>query len=384
MSSAPEQDVVDFIRLLRSNMLIPRVKNLPLSMVMLFWDLVRVEIGSTNTRGFFLDLLPLPLLPLEGRERNCFWFLTLCLVVLFGDAFSTSSLSSPSPFLESSSFFWKVSITPRLIHSTCLLYILYCAPVFIPLLPLQEYATLQKLYICEFCLQYLKSRSLLKRHRTKCTWFHPPANEIYRKGELSIFEVDGNISKIYCQNLCLLAKLFLDHKTLYYDVEPFLFYVLTKSDRKGCHLVGYFSKEKSCQQKYNVSCIMTMPQYQRQGFGRFLIDFSYLLSRIERQAGSPEKPLSDLGRLSYHSYWKGTIMEYLYGCSGNKVSIRQISTDTGMDPHDIAATLQMLGMVKLREDKSVVIVRDMLVLEAHMEKVRNKMHENDYELLISS
>ena len=46
--------------------------------------------------------------------------------------------------------------------------------------------------------------------------------------ELSVFEVDGNTNKIYCQNLCLLVKLFLDHKTLYYDVEPFLFYVLTR------------------------------------------------------------------------------------------------------------------------------------------------------------
>lgn len=55
-------------------------------------------------------------------------------------------------------------------------------------------------------------------------------------------QVDGNVSTIYCQNLCLLAKLFLDHKTLYYDVEPFLFYVLTQNDSKGCHLVGYFSK----------------------------------------------------------------------------------------------------------------------------------------------
>ena len=48
--------------------------------------------------------------------------------------------------------------------------------------------------------------------------------------------------QIYCQNLCLLAKLFLDHKTLYYDVEPFLFYVMTESDTNGCHMVGYFSK----------------------------------------------------------------------------------------------------------------------------------------------
>lgn len=58
-------------------------------------------------------------------------------------------------------------------------------------------------------------------------------------------QVDGNANKIYCQNLCLLAKLFLDHKTLYYDVEPFLFYVLTKNDELGCHLVGYFSKVRA-------------------------------------------------------------------------------------------------------------------------------------------
>lgn len=237
----------------------------------------------------------------------------------------------------------------------------------------QEYAMQPKLYLCEFCLKYMKSRAILKRHRAKCHWFHPPANEIYRKDNLSIYEVDGMASKIYCQNLCLLAKLFLDHKTLYYDVEPFLFYVLTTNDRKGCHLVGYFSKEKSCQQKYNVSCIMTMPQYQRQGFGRFLIDFSYLLSRVEAQSGSPEKPLSDLGRISYHSYWKSTLMEYIYHHSTSKLSIRTISTNTGMDPHDIAATLQMLGMLKLKDDGVVVIVKDSTMLEAHMDKVRSKI-----------
>ena len=32
------------------------------------------------------------------------------------------------------------------------------------------------------------------------------------------------------QNLCLLSKLFLDHKTLYYDVAAFLFYVLTERE----------------------------------------------------------------------------------------------------------------------------------------------------------
>ncbi|XP_078576513.1 uncharacterized protein LOC144862110 isoform X2 [Branchiostoma floridae x Branchiostoma japonicum] len=234
----------------------------------------------------------------------------------------------------------------------------------------QEYARLPKLFLCEFCLKYMKSRSILKRHVIKCGWHHPPANEIYRKNNLSVFEVDGNVNKIYCQNLCLLAKLFLDHKTLYYDVEPFLFYVLTFNDKKGCHLVGYFSKEKHSQQKYNVSCIMTMPHFQRRGFGRFLIEFSYLLSQREGQPGSPEKPLSDLGRISYTAYWRSTILEYLAKHKGDHISIKVISEATGMCPHDIAATLQSLNMVTRKEDRVMIRVRKRLV-EDHMTRLES-------------
>lgn len=80
---------------------------------------------------------------------------------------------------------------------------------------------------------------------------HPPGDEIYREtaegGQgcgISVYEVDGKTNKVYCQNLCLLSKLFLDHKTLYYDVDPFMFYVLCEVDDGGAHIVGYFSKEK--------------------------------------------------------------------------------------------------------------------------------------------
>ncbi|XP_061613184.1 histone acetyltransferase KAT7 isoform X3 [Phyllopteryx taeniolatus] len=110
----------------------------------------------------------------------------------------------------------------------------------------EEYARLGRLYVCEFCLKYMKSQTILRRHMAKCVWKHPPGDEVYRKGAISVFEVDGKKNKIYCQNLCLLAKLFLDHKTLYYDVEPFLFYVMTEADNTGCHLVGYFSKATCC------------------------------------------------------------------------------------------------------------------------------------------
>ena len=222
-------------------------------------------------------------------------------------------------------------------------------------------------------MKYTKSKLVLERHLNKCTWRNPPGTEIYRCGEISVFEVDGNANKIYCQNLCLLAKLFLDHKTLYYDVEPFLFYVLAKSDRKGYHLVGYFSKEKHCQQKYNVSCIMTMPNYQRQGFGRFLIDFSYLLSRTEGTPGTPEKPLSDLGRVSYHAYWKSVVMEYLHEHRSDTVSINSISQATGLQHQDIAQAFHLLGFLKCRrngdDNYSAMLCVDWSKVDAYISRV---------------
>ena len=109
----------------------------------------------------------------------------------------------------------------------------------------------------------------------KCKMRHPPGDEIYRDGTISVFEVDGRKNKIYCQNLCLLSKMFLDHKSLFYDVEPFLFYVMTEADDSaGSRFVGYFSKEKRSPKDYNVSCIMTLPVRQRRGWGNLLIDFS--------------------------------------------------------------------------------------------------------------
>jgi histone acetyltransferase MYST1 len=100
--------------------------------------------------------------------------------------------------------------------------------------------------------------------------------------------VDGALEKMYCQNLCYLAKLFLDHKTLYYDVDPFLFYVLCEHDDRGYHPVGYFSKEKYSDAGYNLACILTFPSHQRKGYGRFLISFSYELSKKVRYKCTPQ------------------------------------------------------------------------------------------------
>lgn len=145
----------------------------------------------------------------------------------------------------------------------------------------QELTHLPCIYLCEFCLKYTKSRHCLAVHAQKCLLRHPPGNEIYRKGTISFFEIDGRKNKTYAQNLCLLAKCFLDHKTLYYDTDPFLFYIMTEYDNVGFHIVGYFSKEKESSEDYNVACILTLPPYQRKGYGKMLIAFSYELSKFE-------------------------------------------------------------------------------------------------------
>lgn len=201
-----------------------------------------------------------------------------------------------------------------------------------------------RLWICEFCLKYMKSRFMAQRHRLKCKMRHPPGDEIYRDGNICVYEVDGRKNKIYCQNLCLLAKMFLDHKTLYYDVEPFLFYVVTEGDHMGDHFVGYFSKEKRSPMNYNVSCIMTLPVRQRRGWGNFLIDISFLLSKKEGRVGSPEKPLSDLGLLSYRNYWTLAVFYYLR-MAPDEVTMDDISRGTAMQLEDIYYVLREQDMI---------------------------------------
>ncbi|XP_058125297.1 histone acetyltransferase KAT7 [Anopheles ziemanni] len=230
---------------------------------------------------------------------------------------------------------------------------------------------LPKLYLCEFCLRYQKSEVGMKRHAAKCVWRHPPGDEIYRKGKLGVWQVDGKRHKQYCQHLCLLAKFFLDHKTLYYDVEPFLFYVMTLADSDGCHTVGYFSKEKNSFLNYNVSCILTLPPYQRKGYGRLLIDFSYLLTRVEGKIGSPEKPLSDLGLISYRSYWKDVLLQYLCSRPGTTLSIKDISQEMAINSYDIVSTLQALGMMKYWKGKHIILKKQDF-LEEYEERIKRR------------
>ncbi|KAM3561963.1 hypothetical protein ARSEF4850_002979 [Beauveria asiatica] len=242
-----------------------------------------------------------------------------------------------------------------------------------------EYSRNRVLYICEFCLKYMNSDYVAWRHKLKCGTKHPPGDEIYRHDSISVFEVDGRKHPVYCQNLCLLAKLFLGSKTLYYDVEPFLFYVLCEYDDCGYHFVGYFSKEKRASSQNNVSCILTLPIHQRKGYGNLLIDFSYLLTRVEQKTGSPEKPLSDMGLVSYRNYWRLRLCRYFLDIveSGefktNGLSIKKMSDDTGMTPDDVISALEGLrALVRDPETKIYAFRIDLEYCRNYWEKWDSK------------
>ncbi|KAG0668999.1 Histone acetyltransferase [Maudiozyma exigua] len=217
-----------------------------------------------------------------------------------------------------------------------------------------------QIYIDDFTLQYFGSKKQYERYRKKCTLLHPPGNEIYRDDYVSFFEIDGRMQRTWCRNLCLLSKLFLDHKTLYYDVDPFLFYCMTRRDELGHHLVGYFSKEKESADNYNVACILTLPQYQRMGYGRLLIEFSYELSKKEGKTGSPEKPLSDLGLLSYRAYWSDTLIKLLVE-HGKEITIDDISSISSMTTTDILFTAKSLNILRYYKAQHIIYLSDDII-----------------------
>jgi len=86
-----------------------------------------------------------------------------------------------------------------------------------------------------------------------------------------------------------------------------------------------------------VACILTLPQHQRHGYGKLLIEFSYELSKKEGKLGSPEKPLSDLGLLGYRAYWGEIIVELLLNSDG-EISIDEIAQKTSITHADVMNT----------------------------------------------
>jgi histone acetyltransferase MYST1 len=150
-----------------------------------------------------------------------------------------------------------------------------------------------------------------------------------------------------------------------------LFYVLCEVDERGYHPVGYYSKEKYSDVGYNLACILTFPAHQRKGYGRFLIAFSYELSKKQEKVGGPERPVSDLGQKAYKPYWAATVIDFLRSdgretdSEGNiqssSLSIMDISKKTSIMAEDIVFTLNQLGILKIINGVYFIAAEDSLL-----------------------
>jgi hypothetical protein len=123
--------------------------------------------------------------------------------------------------------------------------------------------------------------------------------------------------------------------------------LFSESDEHGYHIVGYFSKEKISQSKFNLACILTLPCHQRKGYGKLIISLSYELSKVEEKVGSPEKPISDLGKVSYMSYWSSTLLRLLSQrqWGSDAISIEDLSRLTCITTDDIIECLKSLHIL---------------------------------------
>lgn len=207
------------------------------------------------------------------------------------------------------------------------------------------------LYFCDVCLKMCGEESTYRDHMSHCDITSPPGTKIYEDAGLQIHEVDGAVDINYTQRLCLFARHFLTSKSLCYDVHVMLFYVLTRIVKGHETLIGYFSREKDQNSRTpNLSCILVLPQHSNQGFGKMLIDLSYIISRREEHPGAPEHPLSPAGLAAYTGYWVSTISHHLKSkWNEEEISIQEIAEATGIAAKDILETLVRMDLIKTND-----------------------------------
>ncbi|VDM62114.1 unnamed protein product [Angiostrongylus costaricensis] len=256
-----------------------------------------------------------------------------------------------------------------------------------------EYGKERYLFICDYCFLYVRQERAYKMHLSSCTVRHPPGKEIYHDTieNIVVYEVDGSKERVSVSYIIVLDVLIRKEKKtamslLVFRPLHFLFYLIMEilrlfySKIPGIRPVGYFSKERNSSDGHNLNCILVFPPFQRQGYGSFLIQLSYELSRREGVNGSPEKPLSDLGLMSYRHFWAYMIVDHLMSLMDMSwIRITELANMLGMwriqmlklrmQVDDVIVTLKWL---KLYEPSSIAETPEGIEPWIIMEEVENE------------
>ncbi|KIY02580.1 uncharacterized protein Z520_01045 [Fonsecaea multimorphosa CBS 102226] len=274
------------------------------------------------------------------------------------------------------------------------------------------------LYVCPCCFRYTPVKEQFTQHlahhrhlRSQNLEPDQPvpqsAFKVYEWEGYAVWEIDGEREKLYCQNLSLFGKLFLEQKSVFFDTAGFKYYALTYTKPENptspasattktrgrkqrsmsanaleeddalyrTRVLGFFSKENLSWDSNNLACILIFPPFQHRQLGQLLMAVSYKLSGWEWEGGvigGPEKPLSAMGRKSYIRFWSERIARFLMGQTADadarrvfdkakvsgrnrktvqprkeEMTVKEIGERTGMLGEDVVAALTEMGLCKM-------------------------------------
>lgn len=92
----------------------------------------------------------------------------------------------------------------------------------------------------------------------------------------------------------------------------------------------------------------------------------------------PERPLSDMGKVSYRSFWTDAVLTALKKCKSSQTGgVQEISKLTGIDVDDVIDTLKSLDLVKYWNGMYHIQTVSSKVIDDHFRKKKLKQESED-------
>lgn len=216
------------------------------------------------------------------------------------------------------------------------------------------------IYLCHRCLGPYADVMSLVSHMELCRVAHPPGFLIYRHvldvppsrrqsgppPEVRAYVIDGAEDVVYCRHLAMLMKSLVESKVIRNDVDLYEFVVVTVNrtvaaswcaplmgeagaeellrydpERWDGHVLAGFYCRLKMLPNVGLSCIATMPCFQKCGVGQLLVRLAYYLGFLRQKycgcacCGNDgcniDRPFSVSGNKLLHSTWLSVLKKEL-------------------------------------------------------------------------
>jgi len=210
--------------------------------------------------------------------------------------------------------------------------------------------------ICSMCISMFSTNQALRSHMERCV---VPYRAIYQERDFRLSKIQSLKTK---QLLSTISQMFIQSKTVYYEVQDYDFYIIYDKE-----IFGYFSRYRGG--NHSLNCFLVFPCFQGQGWGTVLMDISTIKRirvpdqmDISSAAGlpvledgsvdsggkstgtdmipfsdmrSPEKPYTRKAIMCFRKYWK-------YRVVGAK-TVREIAVRRNISVDDAIIGLELNG-----------------------------------------